>query len=160
IGPSKGRILVLRIVRETTAIAVRANGAHNTCPAPSGQRMTRSSSTAACWAVACLAAMAGQLCCQAVEPSGTTTMPVRGEMVDADTPAAYRLPVIGIFAPPTDRLAMRSDAVKQAAGIPRIASDVCASAGIAARSPAGLAYAARSELTNQLLPAVQRGYNL
>jgi tetratricopeptide (TPR) repeat protein len=87
-------------------------------------------------------------------------MPVPGEMVDADTPAAYRLPVVGIFAPPTDRLAMRSDAVKPGAGAPRFAVDERASADIAATSPARLAYPAKSELTHQLLPAVQRGYNL
>ena len=123
--------------------------------------MTRASSTAAFWLTACLAATAGQMPCLAAEPRSVTAIPVRGEMVDAEAPAAYRLPVVGIFAPPRDRLAVRSDVVKSGVGTPRIAADERATSTTAATSPAALAYpATKSELTNQLLPAVQRGYNL
>jgi tetratricopeptide (TPR) repeat protein len=88
-------------------------------------------------------------------------MPVRGEMVDADTPTTYRLPVVGIFDPPKDRLAMRCDEVKTGAGTPRLAVDETVAASASAQAPAALAYPrTKAELTNQLLPAVQRGYNL
>ena len=61
--------------------------------------MNRSLSTAAYWLAVCLAAaFGGNSHCLAAEPAGAASMPVRGEMVDADTPAAYRLPVVGIFA--------------------------------------------------------------
>jgi hypothetical protein len=84
-------------------------------------------------------------------------------MVDADTPAAYRLPVVGIFAPPKDRLAMRSDEVRpKSSGEPTQAmTNENAGGAVPSQAPAALAYpATKSELTNQLLPAVQRGYNL
>src|SRR3954466_16237543 len=75
--------------------------------------MTRSTSTAAYWLGVCLAAaFGGGSHCLAVEPAGATSLPVHGEMVDADTPTSYRLPVVGIFDPPKDRLAMRSDEVQ------------------------------------------------
>ena len=78
-----------------------------------GQRMTRSTSTAAYWLAVCLAAaFGGGSHCLAVEPPSGTSMPVQGEMVDADTPASYRLPVVGIFDPPKERLAMRSHEVQ------------------------------------------------
>jgi tetratricopeptide (TPR) repeat protein len=87
------------------------------------------------------------------------SLPVRGEMVDADTPASYRLPVVGIFDPPKDRLAMRSDEVQPNSS--RQPSDQNASRTISGQAPAALAYpATKSELTNQLLPVAQRGYNL
>src|ERR1700675_2987158 len=76
-------------------------------------RMIRSSSTAAYWLAVCLAAaFGGGSHCLAAEPIGATSLPVRGETVDADTPAAYRLPVVGIFDSPKERLAMRSDTVQ------------------------------------------------
>jgi tetratricopeptide (TPR) repeat protein len=82
-------------------------------------------------------------------------------MVDADTPAAYRLPVVGICDPPKDRLAMRCDEVKSGAGTPRLAADEAATASATSQSPAALVFPpTKSELTTQLLPAVQRGYNL
>ena len=123
--------------------------------------MTRSSSTAAYWLAVCLAAaFGGGSHCLAVEPASATSMPVHGEMVDADTPAAYRLPVIGIFDPPKERLAMRSDEVQpKSSRQPKL--DENARGTAPAQAPAALAYpATKSELTNQLLPAVQRGYNL
>src|SRR5436189_4614996 len=77
------------------------------------QRMTRSSPTAAYWLAVCLAAaFGGGSQCLAAESASATSLPIRGEVVDADTPAAYRLPVVGIFDPPKDRLAMRSDDVR------------------------------------------------
>ncbi len=124
------------------------------------QRMIRSTSTAANLLATCLAAIAGYPHCLAAEPAGATSMPVRGEMVDGDTPAAYRLPVVGIFAPPKDRLAMRSDAVQPKSSRQPTANEI-ASGAASDQAPAALAYpATKAELTNQLLPAVQRGYNL
>jgi tetratricopeptide (TPR) repeat protein len=81
-------------------------------------------------------------------------------MVDADTPASYRLPVVGIFDPPKERLAMRSHEVQPKS--PRQSTpNENAIVATSAQSPAALANpATKSELTNQLLPAVQRGYNL
>ena len=126
-----------------------------------GQRMTRSTSTAAYWLAVCLAAaFGGGSHCLAAEPANSTSMPVRGEMVDADTPAAYRLPVIGIFDPPKERLAMQSDEV-QPKSTRQLTANENAIVATSGQAPAGLAYpATKSELTNQLLPAVQRGYNL
>ena len=123
--------------------------------------MTRSTSTAAYWLAVCLAAaFGGGSHCLAAEPASSTSMPVRGEMVDADTPAAYRLPVIGIFDPPKERLAMRSDEV-QPKSTRQLTANENAIVATSGQAPAALAYpATKSELTNQLLPAVQRGYNL
>src|SRR6478735_962852 len=123
------------------------------------QRMIRSTSTAASWLAVCLAALGGYSHCLAVEPASATSIPVRGEMVDADAPAAYRLPVVGIFGPPKDRLAMRSDEV-QSKSTRQPAADETASGTASGQAPAALAAATKSELTNQLLPAVKRGYNL
>jgi tetratricopeptide (TPR) repeat protein len=125
------------------------------------QRMTRSPSTTAYWLAVCLAAaFGGGSPCVAAEPASTTSLPVHGEMVDADTPASYRLPVIGIFDAPKERLAMRSDEVRPKSSRPPIANEA-APATTAGQAPASLAYpATKSELTSQLLPAVQRGYNL
>jgi tetratricopeptide (TPR) repeat protein len=82
-------------------------------------------------------------------------------MVDGDAPATYRLPVVGIFDPPKDRLAMRSDEVKTGAGTPRLAADEVSAVIPRAQAPGAITHPAmNSELTNQLLPAVQRGYNL
>jgi tetratricopeptide (TPR) repeat protein len=125
--------------------------------------MIRSTSTTAYWLAVCLAAaFGGRSKCLAVEPA-SAMLPVRGEMVDADTPAAYRLPVVGIFAPPKDRLAMRSDEVQpKSSGQPIQSLAIENTVGVVpSQAPAALAYpATKSELTNQLLPAVQRGYNL
>jgi tetratricopeptide (TPR) repeat protein len=125
------------------------------------QRMTRSSPTAAYRLAVCLAAaFGGSSHCLAAEAVGATSLPVRGEMIDADTPAAYRLPVAGIFDPPKDRLAMRGDEV-QPKSSRQPAANENARGTDPALAPAALAYpATKSELTNQLLPAVQRGYNL
>jgi tetratricopeptide (TPR) repeat protein len=100
--------------------------------------------------------------CLADEPPGATSMPVHGEMVDADVPASYRLPVVGIFDPPKDRLAMRCDEVKTGAvPAPQLADSEAATSSATVQGPAALASpATNAELTHQLLPAVQRGYNL
>src|SRR4029079_7359310 len=126
-----------------------------------GHRMTRSTSTAAYWLAVCLAAaFGGGSHCLAVEPASATSMPVHGEMVDADTPASYRLPVVGMFDPPKERLAMRSNEV-QPKSSHQSKPNENAIVATSAQSPAALANpATKSELTNQLLPAVQRCYNL
>jgi tetratricopeptide (TPR) repeat protein len=162
VGPSKRRILILRVVRETTAIAVCASDATTpTLHFLVEQRMTRSSSTTAYWLAVCLAAaFGGGSHGLAAEPASTTSIPVHGAMVDADTPATYRLPVIGIFDPPKERFAMRSDEVRPKSSYPPIANEASPPT-TAVQAPAALAYpTTKSELTNQLLPAVQRGYNL
>jgi tetratricopeptide (TPR) repeat protein len=111
-------------------------------------------------AVCLAAALGGNAYCLAAEPAGSGPLPVNGAMVDTNTPAAYRLPVVGIFAPPKDRLAMRSDEVNRKSSQPAV-SEESASLIVSGQSPAALANpATKSELTNQLLPAVQRGYNL
>src|SRR6478672_7509405 len=104
--------------------------------------MTRSSPTTAYWLVVCLAAaFGGGSHCLAAEPVGATSLSVRGEMVDADTPAAYRLPVLGIFDPPKDRLAMRSDEV-QPKSSRKPAANEDARGTDRAQAPAALAYPA------------------
>ena len=123
--------------------------------------MAQSSRIAACWLAACLAAtVAGNRYVIAVEPNGTTGVPFSGEMVDPNLPVTYRLPAVGIFDPPQDRLAMRSDVVKQKP-IAHDTADQTASADAAAAAPASLATPPTTkELTAQLLPAVHRGYDL
>ncbi len=80
-------------------------------------------------------------------------------MVDADVPAAYRLPVVGVITPAKDRIAMRTDYRSPSASVQPPAIELATAA--AAPPSAALAYpATKSELTNQLLPAVQRGYSL
>src|SRR5262245_38773823 len=75
--------------------------------------MTRSSRNAAnCLTVCLAAALFGQPAWVSAEPNSGNSLPVRGEMVDADTPVTYRLPVVGIFDAPRERVAMRSDLVK------------------------------------------------
>ncbi len=122
--------------------------------------MNRPSSNAAFWLVICLTgAFAENSRCRAAEPTDSVTTPVLGEMVDADTPAAYRLPVVGIAAPLKDRIAMRTSEDRPSAAHEDLVNDV--SAPLVSQSPAALAYpATKTELTNQLLPAVQRGYRL
>jgi tetratricopeptide (TPR) repeat protein len=82
-------------------------------------------------------------------------------MVDTETPTAYRLPVVGIFDPPQNRLAMRSDVAKSKAETPRLAADEQVTERNSTAVSTAIAYPATTkELTSQLLPAVQRGYNL
>jgi tetratricopeptide (TPR) repeat protein len=105
------------------------------------------------------ATLAGQPHLSFAEPDAATSVPVRGEMVDADAPATYRLPVVRIFDPPKDRLAMRTD---EATPKSRGSSVPNTSPAVASPEPtvATAHPAPKSELTTQLLPAVKRGYNL
>jgi tetratricopeptide (TPR) repeat protein len=123
--------------------------------------MIRASSSLAIGLAATLAAgLAIHSRCQAAEAAVGASVPVLGETVDADAPATYRLPVVGIFDPPKDRIAMRTDETA-----PKTADRVIPEAKTGA-APVGQPAAAiasaptNPELTNQLLPAVQRGYNL
>lgn len=80
--------------------------------------------------------------------------PVSGEIAEADAPTTYRLPLIGLCDLAEEHLAL---------GTPPPAPPASATTDDAAPAPstAGLAFPANSnELTKQLLPAVQRGYNL
>ncbi len=123
--------------------------------------MTRSLFTGRHWlAVWLTAALFGNPRHVAAEPEGPALLSFRGEMVDPNSPATYRLPVVGIFDPPQDRIARRTDAVGQTPA-PQTPGNECAARGRSASSSAGLAYPpTMAELTSQLLPAVQRGYNL
>jgi len=81
-------------------------------------------------------------------------------MVDTDRPTTYRLPVVGLFDPPQERLACRTD-VPAHIGLSTPAADRRTTATELTPWPAALAYPSTTgELTAQLLPAVQRGYNL
>ncbi len=122
--------------------------------------MTRFSCTAAYWLAACLAAVVGDHSVFAAEPQVGATLPVRGEMVDADTPATYRLPVVSTSDPARCRVAMRSDIVQRVA-TPAVAKEQQATTAMPETSATALACPlSTAELTSQLLPAVQRGYNL
>jgi tetratricopeptide (TPR) repeat protein len=103
------------------------------------------------------------------EPPSEPWSPVHGEAVDTDVPTTYRLPVVGIFDPPQERVAMRTDAEKTAtAGIshPERGEGSSEPQGEIVRPAQNDSQTASpyprttAELTNQLLPAVQRGYNL
>jgi len=115
--------------------------------------MNRFSGTAAYWlAVGIAVTVVGNPQSAVAEPDRATSVPFRGEMVDTNEPAAYRLPVVGAVSRPSDRIALKSQAVESGAATPRLAG---------AESRAALAYPPTTvELTSQLLPAVQRGYNL
>jgi tetratricopeptide (TPR) repeat protein len=85
-------------------------------------------------------------------------IPVNGEAIEGDAPATYRLPLIGFCDPAEEHLVT---------GVPRAVAPlfeaVAEQPEVAAppTSPTGLAFPANSnELTKQLLPAAQRGYNL
>lgn len=123
--------------------------------------MIRLSSSVAVLLALCVAiALASHSRCRAAEAAVGASVPVFGEVVDADAPATYRLPVVGIFDPPKDRVAMRTDerAPKTA---DRVIPEAKTGAAPIGQPAAALASAPTNpELTNQLLPAVQRGYNL
>ncbi|HEX5472228.1 MAG TPA: hypothetical protein VFW73_10090 [Lacipirellulaceae bacterium] len=122
--------------------------------------MTGSSCTAAIWLAACLAVAISSLSCFGTEPKNDTTLPVRGEMVDADTPATYRLPIVGTSDPASVRVAMRSDVVQRTVSSTTSAEQPACTV-VSQQSSAALAYPeTTTELASQLLPAVQRGYNL
>lgn len=131
-----------------------------------------SSSTAGWWASLIAATGVAVANGFAAEPATSVSEPVRGEMVDTDTPTTYRLPVVGIFDPPTLRIAERTTPAKSSTRVESPASNETMSTSspspIAPAAPpltvpiptSYPAPAAPSELTTQLLPAVQRGYNL
>ena len=107
---------------------------------------------ARCWLTVCLvAATVVDARCVAAETVGAP-LAIRGEMVDADTPATYRLPLVGLCDPADEvRIALRGGGAKpQVAGTTAVASSACT---LAIPPNTG-------GLTAQLLPAVQRGYNL
>ncbi|HVT30660.1 MAG TPA: hypothetical protein VHE81_21810 [Lacipirellulaceae bacterium] len=124
--------------------------------------MTRSTRTAACWLAAGVAAVIGfPRCVRAQQPSSNTaSLPVLGEMVETDTPATYRLPTIRGSRAAECRVALRSEMVKPTTiwGTAKVEESV----PVASETPpAALAYPqTTAEITAQLLPAVQRGYNL
>jgi tetratricopeptide (TPR) repeat protein len=123
--------------------------------------MIRLSSSFAIGLTACVAvALVNQSRCRAAEFTSGASIPVQGEMVDADAPATYRLPVVGIFDPPQDRIAMRTDLAVTRPGDRVVAQEKHNVAPAGQASAALLSAPTNAELTNQLLPAVQRGYNL
>ena len=115
---------------------------------------------APCWLAVCLAAAtAGNARHAVAEPAGGASLPVQGVVVDPEAPATYRLPLIGLCDPADEHVALRTDirSTSTATG------EFSASAGEAgtASAAATMAFPATSAgLTMQLLPAVQRGYNL
>ena len=115
-----------------------------------GRQMTRPWCTGRCWLTVCLAAATiGDARHVAAETAGAS-LPVRGEMVDADVPATYRLPRVGLCDP--------ADVVRVAGGVAKPQAAKMTGAG---ESGVTLAIPPTSSgLTAQLLPAVQRGYNL
>jgi tetratricopeptide (TPR) repeat protein len=101
------------------------------------------------WLAVCLAATTvGVPHCLATEPAAdSTSLPVQGEAV-GDVPVTYRLPLIGL-CDPADEARVTGQAVEQ----PVVQKPLV--------SAATLPYPANTAgLTTQLLPAVQRGYNL
>src|SRR5262249_12101401 len=128
------------------------------------QEMTCFRNSAAYWAAACVAATCVLSSHRAMaEPPSEPWHPVHDETVDPDVPATYRLPAVGIFEPPQHRVASRTDAASTEPGhstgpaepMPGLAAEK------AAPSSSPSPYLATSaEMTSQLLPAVQRGYDL
>lgn len=85
----------------------------------------------------------------ALAENGGKTFEVHGDTVDADAPTAYRLPLIGLCDP-----AEEAGVTGQSGGT----VDTGATAGGLAKPQSD--GKSRNEVTAQLLPAVQRGYNL
>ena len=149
VGPVVGRILILRIVREATAVTPVA-------PLRTtlgqrfrfGQHMPHSWCSARCLLVIGLAAVMAIAVRTATAETTAAAVPVRGAAVDAEAPAVYRLPLIGLCDPGDEaRIAEQSAAALASSSQPTTA--------------AALAVPPNSSgLTAQLLPAVQRGYNL
>jgi tetratricopeptide (TPR) repeat protein len=95
--------------------------------------------------------MVGDARCVAAE-TAEPSLVVRGEMVDADAPATYRLPLVGLCDPADEpRIALRGGGAKPQAG--NATATVLSAATLAIPPNTG-------GLTAQLLPAVRRGYNL
>ncbi len=129
--------------------------------------MTQPWSNTRRWLAACLAATSFAAApCVAAEPGSSNSLPVRGETVTGDAPAAYRLPLIGL-CDPADEARITGNAV--AADTYRVAAKPQAANATIATAPAVSTAASAATLpfpsntaglTAQLLPAVQRGYNL
>jgi tetratricopeptide (TPR) repeat protein len=96
------------------------------------------------WLAACLAATAVS------GPVPILAAPVQGEMVTEETPTTYRLPLIGLCDPDEEARVTGQPPTPVA---PPTTADVPASA-------APLPFHTGSSLNTQLLPAVQRAYNL
>jgi tetratricopeptide (TPR) repeat protein len=116
-----------------------------------------------CFLSACvLASLGGPVVVLGEE--GGQTLPVHGEAVDTDAPTAYRLPLIG-FCDPADEAAVTGQSRVPAGGVAKSGLTKPQSEG--KRSAEESAPAAtmaipptHDGLAAQLLPAVQRGYNL
>jgi tetratricopeptide (TPR) repeat protein len=80
----------------------------------------------------------------ALAENDTKTLAVHGEAVDADAPTAYRLPLIGLCDPAEEAGVTGQGRGVTVGGLAKLQAD---------GKPA-------AEVTAQLLPAVQRGYNL
>ena len=116
VGLAAGRILILRIVRKTTAMTVRPHvGATRLANTTHGRPMNRPWSNARYWLAASLAAA---LCADAravaAEPTMAAALQVQGEMVDADAPTAYRLPLIGLCDPADEQAVVQTGALPTA----------------------------------------------
>jgi tetratricopeptide (TPR) repeat protein len=123
------------------------------------RRMNRTLRRTACGLAVGLATSVFNPARTLADPPANTSLPFRGEMVDTSAPATYRLPAVRIFDPPQNRLALRTSASEQKPTRILPASESQKSAP--EQSPSALACPRnKAELTSQLLPAVQRGYNL
>jgi tetratricopeptide (TPR) repeat protein len=124
--------------------------------------MIRRWSTTRYWLAASLAgALFGDARTIVAKP--TPAAPVQGEAVDADAPTAYRLPLIGLCDPADEQSVVQTGALPCLPTVqaPIASNSAPAAESIASPSAATLALPATSSgLTTQLLPAVQRGYNL
>jgi tetratricopeptide (TPR) repeat protein len=126
--------------------------------------MIRPWSNARYWLAASIAAaLCADMRAIAAEPT-TAALQVQGEAVDADAPTAYRLPLIGICDPADEQSVVRTGALPSPSTIEAPDTAVKPQAEVetsAENSAARLAFPATSPgRTAQLLPAVQRGYNL
>lgn len=111
-----------------------------------------------CWLTMPLAAALFVSAHQATAEQPSGVIPVRGEIVEGDAPTTYRLPLIGLCDPAEEHLVTGAPA----ATTPPFPTPALQMEDEAPRAaPTALAFPANSnELTKQLLPAVQRGYNL
>jgi tetratricopeptide (TPR) repeat protein len=128
--------------------------------------MNRNWINALCYVSGCLL-MAASMTSMVSAEGGGKSLPVHGETVDAEGQAAYRLPLIGLCDPAEEGVVTgESGAISKAPAKPDDATvsgggDAKPQAAEGPRSGASLAIPPTSgALTTQLLPAVQRGYNL
>lgn len=111
------------------------------------------------WLAACVAAAAvgGVQPLRAMPPDVVVSQPaVQGELITGDTPTPYRLPLVGLCDPEAEARITEKGLATAAPTDAATNTHVTTKSGRAA-----LAYPSTSGgLTTQLLPAVQRGYNL